>query len=44
MVTSGRKTAADVARLFGVHASTVGRIVDKARQGSKPAVKSRART
>ena len=27
MVTSGRKTAAEVARLFGVHPSTVGRIV-----------------
>jgi len=30
MVTSGRKTAAEVARLFGVHPSTVGRIVARA--------------
>ena len=31
MVTSGRKTAAEAARLFGVHPSTVGRIVARLR-------------
>lgn len=31
MVTTGRKTAAEAARLFGVHPSTVGRIVARAR-------------
>jgi DNA invertase Pin-like site-specific DNA recombinase len=31
MVTSGRKTASETARLFGVHPSTVGRLVDRAR-------------
>ena len=30
MVTSGRKSAADVARLFGVHPSTISRIVSRA--------------
>ncbi len=29
MVTSGRKSAADVARLFGVHPSTISRIVSR---------------
>ena len=36
MVTSGAKTAADAARLFGVHPSTVGRIVGKAHDGVRP--------
>jgi len=31
MVTTGRKTAAEAARLFGVHPSTVGRIVVRGR-------------
>lgn len=43
MVTSGRKTAAEVARLFEVHASTVGRIVDKARKGAKLTAKRRVK-
>lgn len=33
MVTAGRKTAAEAARLFGVHPSTVSRLVATARQG-----------
>ena len=32
MVLSGRKTAADVARLFGVHPATVSRLISRARR------------
>ena len=29
MVSSGRKTAADMARLFGIHPATVSRLLNK---------------
>ena len=32
MVLSGRKTAADVARLFGIHPATVSRLISRARR------------
>lgn len=32
MVTSGRKTAADVAQLFGVHPATISRLISQARR------------
>ena len=32
MVLSGRKTAAEVARLFGVHPATVSRLISQARR------------
>ncbi|MGD9610379.1 MAG: helix-turn-helix domain-containing protein [Desulfovibrionaceae bacterium] len=32
-VSSGRKTAADMARVFAVHPSTVSRLIAKARAG-----------
>lgn len=32
MVTSGRKSAAEVSRLFGVHPATVSRLLSRARR------------
>jgi len=35
LVTKGRKTAADAARLFEVHPATISRLVAQARMGAK---------
>ena len=37
-VASGRKTAADMARLFAIHPSTVSRLLAKVRMGCEPPV------
>jgi DNA invertase Pin-like site-specific DNA recombinase len=36
MISRGRKTAADAARLFGVHPATISRLLARARAGIRP--------
>jgi hypothetical protein len=35
MISRGRKTAADAARLFGVHPATISRLLSRAQAGAE---------